>query len=138
MAGLLSFIQESFWHVAPILGAAAIALMIIIERLQALFVRYPMHGFQSFFERIGDLVMSDRLSEAIALCERYKFKPTAIVTKEALLRAHQPDCSGFSADQQPDKPSAGAAQAGTISPQLGESSCASERLADHIGLGHSA
>jgi biopolymer transport protein ExbB len=36
-------------------------------------------------------VMSDRLLEAWTLCEQYRDKPVAQVTKEALLRAHQPE-----------------------------------------------
>lgn len=91
MSGMLENIREHFWHMAPILVAGGVAFAIAAERFFALVVRFPMHGFNGFFEKIGDYVMSDRLAEAIALCDRYQHKPAAAITKEALLRAHQPE-----------------------------------------------
>ena len=37
------------------------------------------------------MVLSDRLAEAVAMCERYKSKLVPQVVREALLRAHQPE-----------------------------------------------
>ncbi len=91
MNGMVDTIRDHFWHFAPILASGFIALAIIFERFVALVVRYPMKGFTNFFERVGDLVMSDRISEAIALCDRFRTKPAALIAKEALLRAHQPE-----------------------------------------------
>ncbi len=91
MSSLLTTLRENFWHIAPILAAGAIALAIGLERAVALLIRYPMPAFGVFFERLGDLVMANRISEAIALCEKYRKKPAAMIAKEGLLRAHQPE-----------------------------------------------
>lgn len=91
MQGFINFIGENFFHVAPILAAGAIALIITLERTRALVFAFPMHRSQVFFEKIRNLIMSDRISEAIALCERYQGKPLANVVKEGLVRAHQPE-----------------------------------------------
>ena len=91
MSGFFEFVRTSFGHVFPIFIAAAFAIAIIIERSFALFKRYPIRNAEAFFEKITDLVMSGKLSEAVALCDRYPDKPQAQVVKQALLRAHQPE-----------------------------------------------
>jgi biopolymer transport protein ExbB/TolQ len=87
----MDFIRTSFWHVAPILLSAAFAVAIIVERSQALFMKYPLHDAQGFFDKITDLVLRGKLPDAVALCDRYQSKPAARVMKQALLRAHQPE-----------------------------------------------
>src|SRR4051794_25502690 len=91
MSDFFEFIRNSFGHVFPILLAAGFAIAIIIERCVALFQRYPIKNQEAFFERITDLVMSGKLSEAVAICDRMPQKPAAEVVKKALLRAHQPE-----------------------------------------------
>jgi biopolymer transport protein ExbB/TolQ len=91
MSNMLSFINNHFAHVAPILAAAGLGVIIILDRIRALVLTYPMHGSEAFFEKIRNLVMTDRISEAVALCERYRSKPVANVVREGLLRAHQPE-----------------------------------------------
>ena len=91
MAGFIQFIRDNFAHVAPLLGAAAFAIVIIIERTRALVWGYPMQSTEAFFERIRNLVMSDKINEAVAFCERYWKKPVARVVKEGLTRADQPE-----------------------------------------------
>ncbi len=91
MHSFFNFIAENFWHVMPILASAAIAMIIILERGRALIFAYPLSQSRVFFDKIRDLVMSDRITDAIALCDRYKSKPMAYVVKEGLLRAHQPE-----------------------------------------------
>ena len=91
MSGFFEFIRTSFLHVAPILIAGAIAAAIIVERTRALFMIYPIHDIQGFFDKITDLVLHGKLAEAISLCDRYSLKPTAQIVKQALLRSHQPD-----------------------------------------------
>jgi biopolymer transport protein ExbB/TolQ len=86
-----SFVGSNIGHVFPIFLAAAFAAAIIVERSVALFNRYPIRNPEAFFEKITDLVMSGKLSEAVALCDRYPDKPQAQVVKQALLRAHQPE-----------------------------------------------
>jgi biopolymer transport protein ExbB len=87
----LSGIRENLSHIAPIAITGVIAVAIIIERTKALLLTYPMTGQDKFFERVRDLVMNDRMNEAVALCDMYSQKPICKVTKEGLLRAHQPE-----------------------------------------------
>jgi biopolymer transport protein ExbB/TolQ len=89
--GFIEFMKTSFVHVLPIFIAGAIALAIAAERIVALFKRYPIQNLDAFFARITDLVMSDRVSEAVAICDQMPEKPSAQVVKLALLRAHQPE-----------------------------------------------
>jgi biopolymer transport protein ExbB len=87
--GFLSFIQEHFMHAAPILIVGAVGAIIIVERLMTLVSVYPLARSRSFFEKIQNLVLNERISEAIAFCDRYHAKPIANVVREGLLRAHQ-------------------------------------------------
>jgi len=92
MFGILIFIKNNLGHVAPILVTAAFAVAIALERMQALLITYNFPQFDAFFERVKYLVMSDRLQEAMGLCERFgSHKPTVQVVREGLLRAHQPE-----------------------------------------------
>ena len=91
MNNLLKFINENFAHVAPILAMGGLAVIIIIERSNALLFRYPLMRQRAFFDKIRNMVMTERISEAVAFCERYSSKPAAMVVKEGLLRAHQPE-----------------------------------------------
>lgn len=91
MNALETILGSSALHYGPILLAGAFALAIFAERTKALFITYPMQNLQGFFEIIRELVMNNRLPEAIAMCDRYQNKPAAQVIKAALLRAHQPE-----------------------------------------------
>ncbi len=91
MNNFVSFIAHNLAHVAPILIAAAFAIVIIAERFYALMVAFPLTRSRGFFEKIRQLVMSDRINDAIALCDRYDNKPVILVIKEGLIRAHQPE-----------------------------------------------
>ncbi|MGE0616283.1 MAG: MotA/TolQ/ExbB proton channel family protein [Bacteriovoracia bacterium] len=88
---MLDFIRNHLAHVAPIFLAGAFALAIVLERIRALYVVYPLQNEISFFEKLRDLVMKGEVAEAIAFCDRYHSKPVARVVKKALLRAHQPE-----------------------------------------------
>ncbi|MBI4925384.1 MAG: MotA/TolQ/ExbB proton channel family protein [Bdellovibrio sp.] len=91
MSAFFEFMRVSFWHVLPILVAGAFALAIMIERYRALFKIYPLSDVQGFFDKVTDFILNGKLGEAISHCDRYPMKPMAQVTKQALLRAHQPD-----------------------------------------------
>jgi biopolymer transport protein ExbB/TolQ len=91
MGDLIDFVGNNFLHIGPILLAAIFAIAIIIERSKALLFSYPIRNMRGFFEKLRDLVMADRLADALTLCDKYRSKPVAIVVKEALLRAHQPE-----------------------------------------------
>jgi len=91
MDGMLDFLKNNFFHIAPILLAGAFAIAIILERTRALYWVYPLRNESQFFERIHDLIMADRLSEAIAFCDQYRSEPIPKVVRAALLRAHQPE-----------------------------------------------
>jgi biopolymer transport protein ExbB/TolQ len=88
---IMVFLRDNFAHVAPILAAGFIAIAIILERLRALFIVYPIRDRKTFFDRIRGLVMSDRLVDAVALCNAYGRSPIAQVVKEGIMRAHQPE-----------------------------------------------
>lgn len=91
MGGILDFIQHNLAHVAPILVMGAIGLIIILERGLFLSFGYPMKRPKAFYEKVRNLVLNEKISEAIAFCDRYRSKPIACVVKEGLLRAHQPE-----------------------------------------------
>ncbi|MBC7397554.1 MAG: MotA/TolQ/ExbB proton channel family protein [Bdellovibrionales bacterium] len=91
MNGMLQFVQENFMHVAPILAAGALGLIIIFERGLAIFWAYPLSNPRAFFDKIRNYILNERIGEAIALCEHYRGKPIANVVREGLLRAHQPE-----------------------------------------------
>lgn len=91
MGNFMQFLRDSFFHVAPILIAGAIAIAIVVERTRALFSVYPIRDPQGFFEKLTELVLAGKLSEAIAVCDRNVGKPAAQIVKQALLRAHQPE-----------------------------------------------
>jgi biopolymer transport protein ExbB/TolQ len=88
---IVKFVVNNFSHVAPILAAGAFAVLIVLERVRSLVFAYPLGVIESFFERIRNLVMEDRISEAIAFCERFHSSPAAEVVREGLMRAHQPE-----------------------------------------------
>jgi biopolymer transport protein ExbB len=91
MGTFLNFIVQNFMHVAPILAAAAFAIVIILERFRALIWAYPLDAGEVFFEKIRNMAMADKIGDAIALCERYRTKPVVQVVKEGLMRADQPE-----------------------------------------------
>jgi biopolymer transport protein ExbB len=91
MGSLLEFLRTSFFHVAPIIAAGGFAVVIITERVNSVVRRYPMKDQKQFFDRLRDLVMADRVAEAVALCDANKQKPVAQIVREALLRAHEPE-----------------------------------------------
>lgn len=85
------FMRNNLAHVAPLLVAGAVALAIAIERARALFSTYPVRDTVAFFDKIRELVLSAKVPEAIALCDRYPDKPSVQVVKAGLVRAHQPE-----------------------------------------------
>ena len=91
MFNFIDFIKGNFLHAGPIVLAGAIAVAIITERMRALLWRYPVRNMSKFFEKMSDLIMADRIPEAVSYCEKFRDKPVARVAKEALLRAHQPE-----------------------------------------------
>ncbi len=91
MASIAEFLRLHFFHVAPNLLVGILGVAIIIERTKALFWTYPMQGKKKFFERLRELVMEDRISDAVALCNSYASKPIVEIVKEGLIRANQPE-----------------------------------------------
>jgi biopolymer transport protein ExbB/TolQ len=89
--GFFEFIKNNLGHAGPLLLLGAFGLAIVAERTRALFTVYPVKDLDGFFDRVQDLVMAGKLGEAITLCDKYPQKTTAQVTKQALLRAHQPE-----------------------------------------------
>lgn len=91
MSGMIDFLKDNFFHIAPIILTGLFGLAVILERTKALLWSYPVRNGIQLFESIADLVLSNKISEAIALSERYANKPVGVVIKEALIRADQPD-----------------------------------------------
>lgn len=91
MSGFFDFIRNNFVHVLPILLAAAFAVAIMVERFKALFQTYAIKDVEGFFDKVSELVMAGKVSDGIALCERYADKPVARVMKQGLLRSNQPE-----------------------------------------------
>jgi biopolymer transport protein ExbB len=91
MASLTDFIVHHFTQAAPIFITGAIALVIILERMQAIVWDYSFPYGEAFFEKIRYMVLADRVAEAITFCEQLAHKPLVRVVREGLLRAHQPD-----------------------------------------------
>lgn len=91
MENIFDFIKSNFFHVAPILIAGVIAIAIVVERVKTLVFTYPLNNVSGFFDHLRDFLMTDRLSEAIAFCDRYGKKPVAQIARAGLLRAHQPE-----------------------------------------------
>lgn len=91
MEELAHFLKENFWHVFPILACGGFALVITVERVKALFISYPLSSPERFFDKVRDLVITDRLNDALTVCDHYRGKPVVDVTREALMRAHQPE-----------------------------------------------
>lgn len=91
MGSMFKFCIEHLSHVAPILIAGALGIIITLERYVALNISYPMSNSDGFFERLRLMIMKDQIKDAIALCERYRNKPSARIVREGLMRAHQPE-----------------------------------------------
>lgn len=91
MGKLIDFIVGNIAHVAPILVAGIVGVAIVGERFKALFKTLPLQGHRKFFDRIRELVLSDKMQEAIALCDQYPKKAIPQVVKEGLVRAHLPE-----------------------------------------------
>src|SRR5437763_692737 len=91
MGNIMEFLKGNFMHVAPIFVVGGIAIAIVFERVRALLWTYPMSAPTQFFDKLRDLIMADRMAEAIAFCDRYPSKIVPSVVREALLRAHQPE-----------------------------------------------
>lgn len=88
---LVEFVFTNFTHVLPILLAGVFGIAIIAERCRALFMVYPINGKKKFLERIRELVLSDRIQDAIVLCDHYPNKAIPQIVKHGLLRAHLPE-----------------------------------------------
>jgi len=88
---MIEMIEKNWLHVGPILAAGFVAGILILDRFAVLFMRYEFSKSNSFFEQLKSLLLSDRYSEALALCDRYRGKPVARVAKEGILRMQQPE-----------------------------------------------
>jgi biopolymer transport protein ExbB len=91
MGNFFEFLQGNFFHVAPIFLVGCFAVAITFDRVSTIVFKYPLSHTKAFFDKTRDLVMSDRIAEAIAFCDNYKHKLVAQIVREALLRAHEPE-----------------------------------------------
>lgn len=88
---MLEMFQKNWMHVGPILLAATVATILVIDRFVSLFIKLDFKNSEGFFEQLKSNLMSDRYSDALALCDRYRNKPAAKVVKEGILRMQQPE-----------------------------------------------
>ena len=91
MGNIMDFLRANWMHVAPILAAGAFGIVIFLERFKAIVLTYPLWNSHKFFDKIRDQVMADRVAEAIAYCDKHRKTMVAVVVREGLLRAHQPE-----------------------------------------------
>jgi len=63
--GFIEFLKSNFIHVLPIFIAAAVAIAIAVERIVALFQRYPIHNMGAFLPRICHPLIGDPFLYAI-------------------------------------------------------------------------
>ncbi len=91
MGKFTEFVMNNLSHVLPIIIAGVFAVAIVMERVKMVFFTYPLAGRSKFYHRIRELVMADKVQDAISLCDQYPQKPAAQVMKEGLLRAHLPE-----------------------------------------------
>ncbi len=91
MTGLAEFLQNNLGHVAPIILVGIFGFAIILERIKALYLSYPISNEEAFFEKIREMILVGEVAEAVTLCDQHSGKPVATVVKRGLLRAHQPE-----------------------------------------------
>lgn len=87
----LEFIRTNLSHALPILIVGGFGIAIIVERAKALFVTYPIQDKKGFFDKITELVLSGKTSDAVLVCDNLPHKPLAQVVKAALIRSHLPE-----------------------------------------------
>ena len=84
-------ILANLLHIGPLVLMGAFAFAIAVERFFALFVVYPLKNSDEFYEVIQSHLMEDRVSEALALCDKRAKSPAAQVVRVGLMRVNQPD-----------------------------------------------
>jgi biopolymer transport protein ExbB/TolQ len=93
----MSFLKNNFWHVAPNIGLGVIAVVIILERFQALFMKYKMpspEALQSFMMQLQNQILRANIKDAINQCTMLENSNLAArVIKEGLTRANLPESS---------------------------------------------
>jgi len=82
-------ILENLIHVGPLVTLGVFACAISIERFFALFTAYPLRNAEQFFEAIQTMINDNKVSEALALCDRRQKSPAAQVVREGILRINQ-------------------------------------------------
>tara|TARA_B100001248_G_C27399566_1_gene468970 strand:+ start:9080 stop:9769 length:690 start_codon:yes stop_codon:yes gene_type:complete len=75
------------WAIA---GLGIAAVVIVIERVQALYFKYSLDS-ESFLEKIKGLILSDKIGEAVNLAAAHEHVPVGKVTKSLLERANRDD-----------------------------------------------
>lgn len=86
---MINFLLHNLSHMWPIILCGLAAIAIILERSRALYLVYPLAGAKNFFETIRNLVLKNRIEEAVIACDRHPSKLLAMLVKQGLIRAHQ-------------------------------------------------
>lgn len=88
MSGILKILSEG--TVWAIFGLGVAAVVIIIDRVRALYFTYNLNVDQ-FLEKIKGYVMSDKIDEALSLASSHQHTPVGHVTKSLLERSNRDD-----------------------------------------------
>ncbi len=84
-------IMGNLMHIGPLVLMGAFACALAVERFYALFIVYPLKNSEQFYESVQAKLADDRVSEAIALCDRRTKSPAAQVVRVGLMRINQPE-----------------------------------------------
>lgn len=91
--GFFDFLIHHWIHALPILIAGLIAVIIIAERVNALFFQYPIQNEEKFMEELSKLILANRIQDAIDFCNQNSNKPITRLIQTALKRSHLPEDS---------------------------------------------
>jgi len=73
-----------------IVGLGVAAVVIVIERVQALYLKYNIDT-DSFLEKVKGLIIADQVGEAVNLASAHSHTPLGLVSKSLLERANRDD-----------------------------------------------
>lgn len=88
MSGMLKFLSEG--TVWCILGLGMFAVVIIVDRIQALYRKYSLDT-DNFLEKVKGYIISDDIASAVNLAASHEHTPVGKVVKSLLERANRDD-----------------------------------------------
>ncbi len=89
--GFFEFLKGNLLHVLPNLGLAAAAIVIIFERVHALYKRYVVENEDQLLQQVRSTIIKDGPDAARQVVAAVKHTPIGTVLDEALVRASLPE-----------------------------------------------